>query len=380
MRMLLSVGALLAMGGSAGAVAAPVSGGGGNLVLHQQSDGGWGEMGFTGECVAGLATAYRQSGATSYLTAAQKGANYCLYDEGGYSGGVYSYGLFASGAYGLARLAQIDPDHGWGDAVRNFYGQIHDGGGTQDYINAIVSPANLEVTSAVYDLARHSVATFLVGAADAGLFRSNLVTALGRVKNSSDAPVMALGAAVWALGQTGTLGSEVVSTVPTSFFYNVPLSDLPGMLVSHQAPDGSFYARFDNTSPGFTETTAMATMGVISAGMGGGRVRTLRALPVPRRLWVVAWMTADSRTGRLATSELHRTTLQQVKHSRPPHQGAWASRAISSARRCTNCARISGTRSTCHRACICESATTCGITRLLQGLRRGISSCCSPIW
>lgn len=261
----LAVGAVLMMASSKNAVAAdPVARGAGNLVAHQQADGNWlGETGFTGECVAGLVNAYLQTGTTTYLTAAQNGGEYCLYDEGGYDGSTYSVGLFASGAYGLARLGQVDTSHDWSEGVRNFYGQIKNGVGAQTYVNSILSHA--EATGAVYDLARHSVAASLVGAAEANVFRSNLIAALGGVKNSSSAPVMALGAAVWALGETGGFDSSVVSTASTSYFYNVPLSNLPGMLASHQAPDGSFYTTYNNDTPGFTETTAMASLGLIAA-------------------------------------------------------------------------------------------------------------------
>ncbi len=271
----LAAGVLLATVTSiagAQAIDAAITRATGDLVADQTGGGSWGEFGFTGEAVAGLAQAYELTATAGYKTAADNGGVYCLYNEGGYNSGTGTYaspGLFAGGAYGLTRLSDISTtpaNNPWRTAVGDFYTQVRTDAGTQNYIDDYLDDSNSEDSSAVYDIARHTVSAFYVGATDQGTWRSGLITALADIDDSDNSPVMALGAAVWGLAQTGDMDGTVVSTNPASTFHNVTLSQLPGMLVGHQAYDGSFYTKFDHSlGSGFTETTAMGALGLIAA-------------------------------------------------------------------------------------------------------------------
>ncbi len=268
--MILFIAASVA---TAGTIGDAIARAGDDLVADQQSAGSWGEFGFTGEPVAGLVHAYELTATASYKTAADEGGMYCLYDEGGYNAGTRTYayrGLYASGAYALTRLSAISANptsNTWRTAVDDFYEQIRGGAGTQNYIDYYLDDSNAEDSSAVYDIARHTVAANYVGATDQGTFRTGLIAALADLDGDDNSPVMALGAATWGLAISGPLDSTVISTDPASYFYNVMLSQLPGMLAGHQdTTDGSFFTKFDHgDGSGFTETTAMAALGLIAA-------------------------------------------------------------------------------------------------------------------
>ncbi len=245
---------------------------GDRLVSFQEANGSWLEFGFTGESVAGLAQAYKVTGDEAYKLAAESGAQYSLYDEAGYepSSHKYTYGLFASGAYALTRVSDVSADpasNAWRTAVVDYYQYIRVGGAkTSDFINWYLTDA--EDSGAVYDLAYHALAASYVDATDKGDFRSGLITALADIDNTDNAPVMALGAAVWALAETGPMDSTIVDpgAAPGSLWDGVSLSGLPGLLMGLQAEDGSFYTTFDpNMGSGFTETTAMGTLGLSAA-------------------------------------------------------------------------------------------------------------------
>ena len=266
--MMLFIAASVA---TAGTIEDAITRAGGDLVADQQSAGSWGEFGFTGEPVAGLVQAYELTGTASYKTAAENGGLYCLYDEGGYNGSTYLYGLYAGGSYGLTRLSAISVNpasNSWRTAVDDFYEQVRTGVGTQNYIDYYLDDSNSEDCSAVYDIARHAVAADYVSATDKDIFRTGLITALADIDDADASPIMAIGAAVWGLAQTGGMDSTPVdSGAPSgSLWDGVTLGDLPGMLVGEQAPDGSFYTRFDHSQGyGYTETAAMAALGLIAA-------------------------------------------------------------------------------------------------------------------
>jgi len=249
----------------AGLVSDAINLAGNDLVADQQVNGSWGEQGFTGEAVIGLAHAYQLTGTSSFKTAAQAGGDYILTDAMyNSSTGSYTYGPYASGAYALSRLSEVSDnpaDNTWRTALEDFYSQVSTGG-TAGFIN---SWSSQEDSSAVYDIARHTVAASYAGI-DQSIWRSGLISALAELNDTDQAPVMGLGAGVWGLAQTGAMDSTFVSTDPTSHFYNVMLSQLPGMLAGHQADDGSFYTKFDHSFDyGYTETTAMAALGLIVA-------------------------------------------------------------------------------------------------------------------
>jgi len=242
-----------------------------DLVSDQQGSGSWLEPGFTGECVAGLANAYLLTGQGGYQTAAESGGDYCLFDSG-YDSVNHNYangGLFAGGAYGLTRLSQISgnpADNSWRTAVEDFYEQVRTGPGTQTYVNSILS--NAVDPSAVYDIARHTVAASYVGASDQGILRTGLITALADIDVGDDSQIMALGSAVWGLAQTGAMDSTLVdpSAPGGSLWDGITLANLSPMLAGEQALDGSFYINFAHgDGSGFTEGTAMGTLGLIAA-------------------------------------------------------------------------------------------------------------------
>jgi hypothetical protein len=119
-----------------------------------------------------------------------------------------------------------------------------------------------EDTAAVYDAARWTAAAYYVGHSSKTTWRNGVLTLLGDVDNSDNAPTTALGAAVWALASTGN-----ISTDTRQVWTGVKVNQLPGMLAGFQAPNGSFYTKFSTTMGyGFTETTAMATVGLKAAG------------------------------------------------------------------------------------------------------------------
>ncbi len=265
---------LIASTATAGMIEDAVTRSANGLVTGQQPAGSWSEFGFTGESVAGLAHAYELTGLAVYKVAAEAGALYCVYDEGGYDPGTGTYafnGLYASGAYALTRISEISAtpaSNGYRTAVDNFYEQARISTGTQNYVNYYRDDSFAEDSSGVYDLARHTVSAYYVGATEKHLFRQGLIMALGDIDNGDNAPVMALGAAVWALSQTGPLDSTPVNPVvgPGSLWYGVTLADLPDLLVGQQTLDGSFNTTFDPADgSGFTETATMAALGLIAA-------------------------------------------------------------------------------------------------------------------
>ena len=272
---IVTVALVIGFGGSAalgGAVGDAITRAADDLDLDQLGSGSWtGEASFTGESVAGLVHAYELTAQASYKATAEDGGDYCLYDEGGYNDGtgLYSTGLYAGGAYALTRLSQISAtpaSNSWRTAVDNFYEQVRTGSGTQTYIDYLLT--NSEDSSAVYDIARHTLAASYVGATEQGLFRSGLIDALADIQDTDASPVMALGMAVWGLAQTGSMDSTLVDAGAPggSLWDGVTLAGLPGMLAAEQALDGSFYTKFDHgEGSGFTETTAMGTLGLIAA-------------------------------------------------------------------------------------------------------------------
>ena len=241
------------------------------LENSQQPEGNWDFANFNGECVSGLVAAYNTTGTASYKTAAEAGGTYCLLTEAGYDAGLslYTTGLSAGAATALTELSDIAANpasNAWRTALEDFYEQIRTGTGTQNYIDAYLDSVDINDTSAVYDIAHHTVSAYYADAVDKALWRAGLIDALADVDDTDNAPVMALGAAVWALAPTGAMDATVVSNDVGSYFYNVKLSQLPGMLVSHQAPNGAFYTRFNHDEGyGFTETTAIGALGLIAA-------------------------------------------------------------------------------------------------------------------
>ena len=254
------VGLVLAMVASTG-MASAVTRAADKLVADQMVDGSWpAEPNFAGESTIGLCHAFKLTNNNAYKTAAEGGGAYSL-NYAGYnpSTGGFSFSLIPAEAYAMARLSAIQANPGsnsWRTAL------VDD----LDAVNATAATIlwyqnNAEDSSAVYDVARMAVAADYAGHASTTVWRDGVITLLSDIENSDASPVMALGAAVWALASTGD-----ISTDTRVVWTGVQVKDLPGMLAGWQAPDDSFHTKFDNTmGEGFTETTVLGTLGLQAA-------------------------------------------------------------------------------------------------------------------
>ena len=274
--VLILVGAVLASGSYASTVSEGIANAGNYLVSGQGGNGAWaGAEAYTGSIVSGLVNAYQVTGTASYRSAAENGGNYVL-NSTGYGTGSF-LGFYGDEAYGLTRLSEVSSDPGnnsWRSAVSNFYLSAQNQG-TTNYVNGLLSGYS-EFSQPLVYLSHHALAADYVGAADKGIWRQSVIDTLGQLTDSDVFPVQSLGAAVWALSQTGSgLDDTTVST--TGVFANVQLDELAGILAGHQVGSGdyagSFYWRFDHTnggSPiyhpeGYTEDTVFGALGLIGA-------------------------------------------------------------------------------------------------------------------
>lgn len=238
------------------------------LVAEQAPDGSWPEEAdFTGSIVAGMVSIYEVVGKAEYKAAAELGGIFILnYSEGNFYGDE---------AYALARLAEITEDTTYADAVRDFYNGL-------DAYAYIAGFQETDRSNAVFYVAHHTVAAYMVGAMDAGIWREALIQYLSQIDNDvAYYPVMSLGVATWALAQTGPLDETRIDPfgfVGEDYWTDVTLRDLPDMLASHQVPTdsgeyaGSFYHRFDHAPvsedfepAGYTEDTIFGLLGLIAA-------------------------------------------------------------------------------------------------------------------
>jgi hypothetical protein len=236
------------------------------------------EAWFTGAIVAGMADAYEVMGRSVYKASAELGGNYIVEQSQG--------NFYDSEALALTRLSEIakDPaDNMWRSAASSFYKAVKYDfeGGTNAYIS---SYAGLDPSIVVSYLANHTVAADYVGATDSKIWRQGLISWLSHVDDACIFPVMALGAATWALAQTGPLDETLIDPFGNGApYWNMKrLKDLPGLLLSYQVPDGQpgaggFYWRFDHGDGGsgqsqgwgYTEDAIFGTLGLIAASKGG---------------------------------------------------------------------------------------------------------------
>ena len=259
------------------------------------------EADFTGSIVAGMVSAYELTcGNVAYKDSAELAGDYILWSGAG--------NLYGDEAFALTRLSEIASDSGsnaWRTAVAVFYDDIKNGfDGTAGYISSFTG---IEPSTAVFYLAHHTVAAFYVDAADKQVWREGLIYWLSQVDDdTSDYPVMALGAATWALAQTGSLDATLVDPTATaeSYWNSVTLADLPDILAGHQVPDaGAFYWRFDHGDGGFgvavsgyTEDAIFGVLGLVaasnanlvldvSAAILAGRQALLDAIDSEGKVW-----------------------------------------------------------------------------------------------
>jgi hypothetical protein len=235
------------------------------LVNSQSSNGSWlGEEGYTGSITAGLVQAYEITENDPYITAAKHGVQYILKASGG--------NFYGDEAFALARYAEVTGDQEYKDVVCDFYNNLDTNGYLLGY-------AQTDLSTAVFYVAQHTVAAYMVEAADAGIWRESLIGLLSQVDDTAIFPVMSLGVATWALAQTGPMDDTKIGSPDLGgldYWIDVTLSDLPSILANHQVLSGdhagSFYVRFDHASPGdgfeqsgYTEDTIYGILGLVAA-------------------------------------------------------------------------------------------------------------------
>ena len=227
-----------------------------------------GESDLTGSIVAGMTRAYELTCVGDYKISAELGGENILWIAQG--------NFMGDEAYALTRLDlnSTDPNNNsWQIAVTNFYNNVESNIGTENYI---LNFYGMDYSFAVLFLANHVLAAHYVDANDKEVWRQGLIDILSYVDDSSVYPVMALGAATWALALTGPLDETLIhssSGQGASYWDSKKLSELPGLLLSHQVQDGlpnvgSFYWQFGHTevSPsGYTEDAIFATLGLLAA-------------------------------------------------------------------------------------------------------------------
>lgn len=206
------------------------------LEAEQQKRGNWPqEEDYIGSTVAGMVSAYGVTCDSVHKGSAELGGDYILK-----AGKAYEDEVFA-----LTRLSEIadDPcENDWRTAVSNFYYNVKNRqGGTEGYISGRLGA--LEPSTAVFYLANAVVAAYYVEAEDKQIWRDGVISYLAQVDDSSVYPVLGLGAATWALAQTGDMNSTPVDSNGTGrpYWNDVNLADLPDLLLSHQVPDGQLY-------------------------------------------------------------------------------------------------------------------------------------------
>jgi len=232
--------------------------------------GDWGEEGFVGEAIIGLACTHLAVADDDYKNAANAAGDLVLASAGySYTSGTYALPLYAAEAYGLTRLSEITAspfNNPWRTTVCDLFREIRrQSGTTAGFIDQIVSGYGSDfIGTAVYDVARFTTAAAYVTDVSLPVWRTKLMDTLADVDDYADAPVLALGAAVWALAATGDLDDTTLSGSSPEL-NGKKLSELPGMLANLQDGDGSFAWTLAGDYPGYTEPTAMAALGLMAA-------------------------------------------------------------------------------------------------------------------
>ncbi len=164
--------------------------------------------------------------------------------------------------------------------MSSFYNALHQNNGmtTAEYIDLLTQG---DPSNNVFYVAHHTVTAYDVDDVDKEVWRTALIRCLASVDDRSSYPVQALGVATWALAQTGALGDTLVDSADSgSYWSGVALKDLPGLLLSHQVPEGepfegSFYWHFDHADTeidflagGWTEDAIFGTLGLVAAASG----------------------------------------------------------------------------------------------------------------
>jgi len=237
---------------------------------------------FTGTMAAGLADAYWMTCNPAYKAAAEKAGDFIWATAPGCS-------LFFDEAFAFMQLSQIacDPsDNLWRTALVDFYSCLESQPpdpeygykeGTQLFIAQIegaLSPAY-----AAFEVAYYTVVAYYVDTPDKAIWREKLIDLLESNNADSGQQIFTLGAATWALAQTGDLDETPIFVGSGSWGgfpggAAVKLQQLPPLLASYQlsaaAPTygNHFYSIYNPPNPGFsgwTETNIYAAMGLAAA-------------------------------------------------------------------------------------------------------------------
>lgn len=240
---------------------------------------------FTGSLTAGMVGAYECTGNYVYRTASRRAGYYIL------RAGNQMGNLLGDEAYALVRLSEISRlmESGLSDVwlfnLSEFYASMRKTGpgyeGTTElYLSYFEGE---EPSTTVFLLAHYVVGAYYADDADKELWRDALVRHLSYVDDECSHPVMALGAATWALAQIDGLDdTPLASEGGSTYWEGTVLRDLPALLLSHQVPageayGGSFYWRFDHSEVvpggigyGFTEDAIYATLGLVAAASAAG--------------------------------------------------------------------------------------------------------------
>jgi len=285
----------------------------------------------TGFIIPGLVRAYELSNDPAYKTSAELGGTWILNNRDEIPpSSPNSHHFVGEEAYAMMRLSQINTNpasNPWRTEITNFYQDVSDlsavapgphgdypadypgnVAGTAGYIDKLVwfsvfGPEGYgEYSIVCNNIAHHVVAADYVNATDLPVWREGLVKTLSMVTDDTAVyPVMALGAAVWALASTEG-GLDTTEVDPLAEFgdtwwigdeftgHPVELWELPGILGGHQdygyvGASGTFYWRFDHAEDddggpalGYTEDTVFGTLGLQAATANGYGMYDLEVL------------------------------------------------------------------------------------------------------
>lgn len=255
------------------------------------------EVPFLGPITAAMASAYEWLGNPAFRASADLAGTWIL------DTAIAQGNLFGDEAYAFMRLSEVadDPSHNiWQNALVDFFlspRKHHTEESTQEYLQAFNTA---ESSTAVFYLAHYLLAADYVQDQDADVYRQALIQHLYRVDDNAGFPMMALGAATWALILTDTpadIPISVYGAVTNPYWEGVTVGDLPDLLAAHQVPEGepfagSFYWRFDHTdggtggvTAGYTEDAIFGTLGLVAAAsksVGGVGEETDQAIRTAR--------------------------------------------------------------------------------------------------
>ncbi len=235
------------------------------------------EMTYLGPIATGMASAYEWAQVPAYRSSAELAGEWIL------ATAVAQGNLFGDEAHALVNLSEMaeDPNHNiWQNALVDFFAsprKVEYEGSTEVYLQVF---DELEPSTATFYLAHYLVAADYVEDPDVDIYRRTLIAHLSRVSDEATFPVMALGAATWALTLTDSPAETFVAAHEVrpypSYWDGVTVGDLPELLASHQVPGdelfgGSFYWRLDHTDggtggvvSGYTEDTVFGTLGLVA--------------------------------------------------------------------------------------------------------------------